>query len=84
MEKINIDGLQLTQPIVDELKKWYDGVESTPETYVDCIEQIKDTLIRLMCEENEKYDKSIKESLVGLMMIQDSLKQLIPPRHDND
>ena len=79
MTTINIDGLQLNQPMIDELKKWYDGVESTPETFVDNLNTIQDTLVRLMCDtEPDTMMTEIKESLSEILMMRERLKKLIP------
>lgn len=80
MKNISVDGLTLTDKMVTELKSWYkpESINSYPEDYLDYLEQTKDTLIRLMCAENEKFDAAIKESLAGIIIIQDSLKNLLP------
>lgn len=79
MKNITVDGLKLTDKMVTELTKWYvNDMDSYPENFLLYLEQTKDTLIRLMCEQNEKYDMAIKESLAGIISIQDSLKNLLP------
>jgi hypothetical protein len=82
MKNLKIDGLTLTDKMVTELTIWYkeDNTESFPELFLLYLDQTKDTLIRLMCEENEKYDAAIKESLAGIIYIQDSFKNLLPEK----
>lgn len=79
MKGITIDGLKLTEGMLKELTGWYEQQpESTPECYIGYLDQIKDTLIRLMCEQSTKYDDAIKEGLSGIIQIQDSLRNLLP------
>lgn len=79
MKNVTIDSLTLTDTMVSELTQWYiSNVESYPEAFVAYLDQTKDTLIRLMCQDNADFDAAIKESLAGIIQIQDSLRKLLP------
>lgn len=79
MKNVTIDSLTLTDTMVAELTIWYsNGIETLPESFVCYLDQTKDTLIRLMCQDNADFDAAIKESLAGIIQIQDSLRKLLP------
>lgn len=83
MKQVQIDGLMLNETMVTELTKWYAStVDSYPEHFMAYLEHSKNTLIRLLCEDNEKYDADIKESLSGIILMQDSLKNLLPTKYE--
>ena len=83
MKNVTIDSLTLTEKMVAELTKWYnpDASDCYPEQFLGYIDQTKDTLIRLMCQDNEQFDASIKESLAGIIQIQDALRNLMPEKN---
>ncbi len=80
MKTIKVDNLELTEKMVTELSTWYNPntSDSQPEIFLMYIDTAKDTLIRLMCNENARFDNAIKESLAGIIEIQDSLRNLVP------
>lgn len=80
MNTVNIDGLVLTQQIVDELHNWYRTENHPmPEDFLSYIETANKTLIHVLCEdESDRFTSRIKESLSGLMMISESLTKFIP------
>ena len=80
MTKITIDGLEINDQMVHELTKWFENPsDSAPQNYVEYIDYIKDTLIRLLTDDsNSELLYDMKESLAFLLMMQDSLKRLIP------
>lgn len=83
MKNVTIDNLTLTEKMVAELTKWYSSsVDSYPEQFLIYIDQTKDTLIRLMCNDNSQFDDAIKESLAGIIQIQDSIRNLMPEKNN--
>lgn len=82
MQTINIDGLILTQSMIDELKKWYeDSIENDPERFIGYMNDIQHTLVRLMCDNDpDSMMAEIKESLSEILIMSESLKRLIPER----
>ena len=57
MKNIKIDNLVLTDKMVAELTAWYSStVDSVPESFITYISKIKNTLIRLLFEDNKKFD----------------------------
>ena len=82
MKKVNIDGLELNDRMISELKRWYEhSNESTPETWLNGMEYMKDTFIQLMCNDsNEPYLKEITACLRQILIIKDSLEELTPNR----
>ncbi len=85
MRKINVDGLELTDRMITELKKWYrPSRESEPELWLLGMEDIKNTFITLLCDEsNETYLKDITGCLRQILIIEESLRELIPDRTSN-
>ncbi len=83
MKNVTIDNLTLTEKMVEELTKWYSSTcDSYPEQFLIYIDQTKDTLIRLMCNDNSQFDDAIKESLAGIIQIQDSIRNLMPEKNN--
>lgn len=83
MKNVTIDNLTLTEKMVEELTKWYSSTcDSYPEQFLIYIDQAKDTLIRLMCNDNSQFDDAIKESLAGIIQIQDSIRNLMPEKNN--
>lgn len=82
MDKITIDGIVLTDAMLAELQKWYESKnESAPERFVDYINYSKDMFIRLMCDDaNDPVRPALLEAISQLLILQDSLRKLIPPR----
>jgi hypothetical protein len=81
MQKINVDGLELNDKIIAELKKWYtgNGCQSVPEEWLLSLNDMKNTFIRLLCvDANEMYSTEITESLRLILIMQDSLENLSP------
>ncbi|MDP3445783.1 MAG: hypothetical protein Q8T08_23220 [Ignavibacteria bacterium] len=68
--------------MISELKRWYDfGPESVPEDWMHGMEYMKNTFIRMMCDDsNETYLKDITVCLRQILIIEESLVELIPDR----
>jgi hypothetical protein len=82
MDKITIEGIELTEAMLNELKRWYESKnETVPQQYVEYIDYSKDMFIRLMCDDaNAPVRPAITEALSQLLILQDSLRKLIPAR----
>lgn len=82
MRKLNIDGLELNDKMISELKRWYQySNETTPETWKHGMEYMKNTFIRMMCDDsNEPYIKDITVCLRQILIIEESLEELMPDR----
>lgn len=82
MKKVNIDGLELNDRMISELKRWYSSkMESEPELWLMGIAEIKNTFIKIMCiDSNEPYLKDITGCLRQIIIIEESLEELIPER----
>ena len=82
MRKVNIDGLELNDRMISELKKWYQYEnETTPETWKHGMDYMKNTFIRMMCvDSNEPYLKDIAACLRQILIIEESLEELTPDR----
>lgn len=81
MKTINIDGLQLSDGIIAELKQWYQAPagESIPEVWTMELDDMKNTFIEIMCDENnDRYSNDIKNCLRFILVAQESLSSLIP------
>lgn len=81
MKTVNIDGLELNDNMIGELKGWFKAPvgETTPEVWNTELNDMKNTFIKIMCDENnDMYLEDIKECLRFILVVQQSLEQLIP------
>jgi hypothetical protein len=82
MDKINIEGIELTEAMLTELKRWYESKNETiPECFVGYINYSKNMFIRLMCDDaNAPVRPALLEAVSQLLILEDSLRILIPEK----
>jgi hypothetical protein len=78
MKTVNIDGLELDEKKIAELKEWYqEGSGKNPEDIVAHIQNIRELLTRVWVEGVGVSESKIKECVEEILFLEDIFKNLI-------
>ncbi len=77
--KITIDDTKITPEMVRILKKWQhtNPDVSEPECFIKWLGEIQDCLCRVLVNDNEIDNKTVKDCLSHIIYIKEDLKEFI-------
>jgi len=80
MKKITIDGLELDEKKIEELKKWFEENSFTgPAVFFEYIQIIQKNMMRMWrnLDDTPEWNAQMKDSIDMLFIIEESMKKLM-------